>query len=377
MSLTNFNNLTTEQKTVWSREVWKQARNMSFMGRFMSTGTNSIIQRITELRKSEKGARAVITLVPDLEGDGVTGDFTLEGNEEEIKAYDQVIQIDQLRNANRLAGRLADQKSVVTFREQSRDVLAYWMADRMDQLAILTMSGVAYTQKMSGEARPVLPLGRNLGDLEYAADVTAPSTNRHFRWDATSGWVAGNTAAVESPDVITYESLVRAKTIAKNKYIRGIRGPGGEEVFHVFLTPDAMATLKLDADYQGNVRNAAPRSKQNEVFAGTSSVMVDGLVIHEHRHVFNTNGLTSAVDKWGAGSDVDGFRALLCGAQAVGFADIGNPFWEEDDFDYKNQPAISVGKMCGFKKPVFQSIYDNASEDFGILALDYAQTLTF
>jgi N4-gp56 family major capsid protein len=347
------------------------------MNRFMSKGTNSIIQRITELKKSEKGARAVITLVPDLEGDGVVGDSTLEGNEEEIKAFDQVIRIDQLRNANRLQGRLADQKSVVTFREQSRDVLAYWLADRLDQLAILSMSGVAYTQKMSGEARPVLAVGRNLSDLEYAADVTAPSTNRHFRWDATSGWEAGNTAAVETPDIITYESLVRAKTIAKNKYIRGIRAPGGEEVFHVFLTPDAMATLKLDADYQGNVRNAAPRSKQNEVFAGTSSVMVDGLVIHEHRHIFNTNGLTTAVDKWGAGADVDGFRALLCGAQAIGFADIGNPFWEEDDFDYKNQPAISVGKMCGFLKPVFRSIYDGTDEDFGILALDYAQTLTF
>ena len=81
-------------------------------------------QHITELKKSEKGARAVITLLADLEGDGVAGDRTLEGNEEAMKSYDQVIRIDQLRHANRHEGRMADQKSVVEFRNNSRDVLA-------------------------------------------------------------------------------------------------------------------------------------------------------------------------------------------------------------------------------------------------------------
>ena len=88
MALTNFTALTTEEKTVWSRDLWAAARNASFTMRFTGKGPNSMIQRITELTKSEKGDRAVLTLVADLEGDGVVGDYTMENNEEAIKAYD-------------------------------------------------------------------------------------------------------------------------------------------------------------------------------------------------------------------------------------------------------------------------------------------------
>ena len=372
MALTNFAALTSEQKTMWSMQFWKMARNNSFISQFAGTGPNSMVQRVTELKKSEKGARAVITLIADLEGDGVTGDYTLEGNEEQIKAYDQVIRIDQLRNANRLQGRLADQKSIVDFRTTSRDVLAYWAADRVDQVAFLTLSGVDYTVRNNGATRPVLGTGQNLGDLEYAADVTAPTADRHFRWDGAAGdWKAGDTTAVAAGDTITYASLVWAKAMAKDKYIRGIKTGAGEEVFHVFLTPTAMAQLRLDTDYITNVRHAGPRGGSNELFAGTSSTMVDGMVIHEFRHVYNTQGAAGG-SKWGAGGTVDGVRALFCGAQALGMADIGNAYWDEDFFDYFNQPGISVGKMLGFLKPQFHSIYAGDVQDFGVMCLDYA-----
>jgi hypothetical protein len=150
VSLTNFAALTNEQKTVWSRDFWAAARNASFINKFAGTGPNSMVQRIPELTKDEKGARAVITLVADLVGEGVAGDNTLEGNEEAMKSFDQVIRIDQLRHANQHLGRMADQKSVVNFREQSRDKLAYWIGDRMDQIAFLTLTGVSYAFKNTG-----------------------------------------------------------------------------------------------------------------------------------------------------------------------------------------------------------------------------------
>ena len=106
MATTNFAALTSEQLTVWSRDFWRVARNNSFINQFAGSGSNAMVQRITELTKSEKGARAVLTLLADMTGDGVTGDNTLEGNEEQLKAYDIVVQLDQLRFANRLAGRL-------------------------------------------------------------------------------------------------------------------------------------------------------------------------------------------------------------------------------------------------------------------------------
>lgn len=369
---TNFAELTTHEKKVWSLLFWKMARNASFINLFAGKGTNAMVQRITELTKTAKGDQAVITLIADLTGDGVMGDYDLEGNEEKIMVYDTEIRIDQIRNANRTQGRMADQRSVVNFRETSRDVLAYWAADRIDQMAFLTLAGVGFEYKNNGGLRPVLPAGRNLSDLSYAADVVAPSTNRHLRWDSVGGdLAAGDTTAVVAGDTVTYKSLVLAKAYAKNQYIRGIRGANGEEIYHVFVNPDVMAKLKLDADYLANVRSAGVRGGKNPLFAGTTSVMVDGLVIHEFRHVFNTAGASTG-SKWGASSDIDGSRISICGAQALGLADIGDANWVEKEFDFGNQKGIAIDKICGLRKPVLHSNVTSQNEDFGVLSLDVA-----
>jgi len=368
MATTNFSLLTDEQKTVWSRDVWKAARNYSFINNFTGNGPNACVQRITELTKTEKGDRAVITLVADLESDGIAGDNTLEGNEESIKAYDEVITIDQLRNANRSKGRMSDQRSIVKFRENSRDVLAYWLADRIDQMAFLTMSGVAYSIKNKGGA--ARPAGSQLNSLAFADDVVAPSTNRHFQWDeGTQALVAsdpGNLAAgaIGTGDYASYKMLVETKAWAKDNFIRGIRGPGGEETYHVFMSPQGIAKLKFDADFLANVRNAGARSKSNVLFSG-SIPTIDGLVIHEYRHVYQPDSATAFA--------VDAQRVVFAGAQALAMADLGMPYWDEIDKDYKNQQGIAVGKICGLLKPQFPSQVTSTTEDFGLMVVDTAQ----
>ena len=370
MALTNFTLLTSEQKTVWSMDLWKQARNYSFINKFLGNDSNSLVQHITELKKSEKGARAVITLLADLEGDGVAGDRTLEGNEEAMKSYDQVIRIDQLRHANRHEGRMADQKSVVEFRNNSKNVLAYWLADRLDQMAFLTASGVSYAMKNSGIAR----VGSDLPFLEFAADVSAPTSRRKVRWNGTTKAIElnGATSSVAAADLPMWELFIQLKALAKDEYIRGVKAGGGEEVYHAFLTPQAMAKLKVDATYLANVRSAQVRGDANELFTGTS-VKIDGIMLHEFRHVYNTAGAASG-SKWGASSDIDGCQILFCGAQALGMADIGAPIWVEKGFDFENQQGISVSKIVGFLKPKFNSIYaGNTVQDFGVISAYVAQ----
>lgn len=382
MATTNYGTLTGDQLQVWSRDFWRVARNMSFVNQFSGSGQNAMVQRVTELTKSNKGTKANITLLADMTGDGITGDNTLEGNEEALRAFDITIELDQLRFANRVAGRMADQKTVVNFREQSRDALAYAMADRMDQLAFLTLSGVAYTSKNNGALRTTSSsAGHELVDLEFASDVSAPTTNRHRRWDATNGLVAGDTTAVATADKISYECIVNLKAYAKDQYIRGIRGAGNDEVFHLFVTPSQMRDLRLDSDFLANARNAGVRGSANSLFAGSSTEMVDGVMIHEFRHVFNTGGATAGTSsnagdagyKWGADADVNGGRALFCGAQALAMADIGLPEIVEDTFDYENQAGISVGKIFGLRKPKYNTDVTSSVEDFGVVAIDTAQ----
>lgn len=369
---TNFGALTSEQLKVWSRDFWRVARNASFINKFAGGGPNSMVHKVTELTKGPKGTRAVLTLIAEMTGDGVTGDNALEGNEEALRAYDMVVNIDQLRMANKNTGVMADQKSVVTFRETSRDVIAYALADRIDQMAFLTLSGVSYAYKNNGAPRLVSPqAGQNLSELEFAADVSAPTANRHLRWvAASSSLAAGATGSVVATDLLAYKTIVELKAFAKDNYIRGIKS-GTDEVYHMFVTPGQMAKLKLDPDFLANVRNAGVRGSENSLFAGSTSLMVDGIYIHEFRHVYNTKGAASG-SKWGSGGLVNGARALFCGAQALAMADIGAPEMTEKTFDYGNSNGIAIGKIFGFKKPKFQSDYNNSVEDFGVIALDTA-----
>lgn len=374
MATTNFSLLTTEQKTAWGMDFWAHARNNSFINRFLGKSDNSMIHHITELRKDKKGARAVLTLVADMVGDGVVGDNTLEGNEEELKSFDTVIQIDQMRNANRIEGRMADQKSIVNFRRQSRDKLAYWLGDRMDQLAFLTLSSFPYTLNTNGSTRT----STVLNDLEFAPDAgtVAPTANRSFYLDTAGDLTSGT--GYDAPDgtlsTLSYKSLVRAKAAAKDSYLKPLRGKGGEELFMVFVTPQGMADLRLDSDFLANIRNAGVRGDKNSLFSGASSVMVDGMIVHEFRHVFS-NEQASAPDRFGVTSGADiGQRVLFCGAQALGMADIGAAEWVEDEFDYENEVGISISKILGFLNPQFEGnpAYYSTKENFGVVTIDTA-----
>jgi len=365
MSLTNFASLTADQKLVWSRDLWKQARDMTFINKFVG-GADAVIQRITELTKTEKGEQVIMHLLADLVEDGVVGDNQREGFEEEMKTYNDKITIDLISHGLRQKGKLAEQKTVVSFRENARDRLAYWLANRMDQLAFLTLSGVSYAYNNDGSART----SGAFNSLAFAADVSAPTTKRHRRWDTTDGLVAGDTTAVAAVDVLTYKAMVDINTYAKTHYIKPLI-QGGKEYYIVFIRPEGLAQLKKDADYQRAVVTGADRGKDNPFFTG-GIVTVDGLIFHEHRLVYNTLGKTSGVDKWGAGNLVDGSRLLVCGSQALGMADLGAPEWNEKWFEYESSPGINVDKMFGFLKPKFYSIYDKSVEDFGVLVVDHA-----
>lgn len=375
MAATNFAALTDHEKKVWSMTFWNKARNMSFFNKFAGDSEDSLIQRISELKKDEKGARAVITLVNDLEGDGRAGDRQLAGYEEALTSEEQVIQIDQLRHANRNKGRMSDQRSIIRFREQSRDKLAYWMSDRLDQLAMLTLSGVSYANHTNGAAR----VGSDLPLLEYAADVTAPTAGRYFTLTATAGELSTNAntnASFVAGSTPTWKALVNLKAYAKEQYIRPIRSPNGIDFYHIFMTPSGMAKLRQDSDFLSIVRDAGVRGPGNELFKGTDTIFVDGMAISEYRHVYNTKGLASG-SKWGSGGAVEGQRMLFCGAQALAYADIGLPTWVEEDRDFENINAISSGKICGFLKPQFEGklmggLGSGVVQDFGVICVDTA-----
>lgn len=367
MALTNFAALTDEQLTAWSRKFWRHMRNREFLTRFAGEGEGSMIQKIPELTKTSKGARAVMTLIADSKGDGKAGDRQLEGNEEALSSSDIVIQIDQLRHAHINKGRMAEQKSVVKFRKEALNNLSYWLSDRRNQMAFLTLMGVSYAYNTDGSSR----VGSDLPLLEFASDVSAPTANRYFRYDATNGLVKnGSNADLVAADKLTWGAIVDMKTELETAKIKPVSTEDGLQFYNVFLHPKVMNALKKDSDFLAAMRYAMPRSEMNPLFKGTDTIMLDGLAITPYHHAFNTLGAASG-SKWGGGA-VDGGRIAFCGAQALGFADIGNPLWVEKEFDYENRPGISVGKIQGFRKPVFEDPTTSTDEDFSVMCLDVA-----
>lgn len=363
MSMTNFAALTPQQKLVWSRDVWKAARDQMFLKKFTGTSESSMIQRVTELTKTEKGEQCIIHLVADLVGDGVIGDNEREGNEEAMQSYSQIITIDQLSHSVRNKGKLAEQKTVIKFRETGKDRLAYWLANRGDQLGMLTMSGIGYSVQNNGAIRVNSPFP----NLAFAADVSAPSAKRSLMWDGTA-LTPSVTASIASTFTLSYKAIVDMIAYAKEHYVKPLMS-GGKEYYVILLHPNSLAQLKKDPDYQRAVTTALPRNADNPFFTG-GTVTIDGAVLHEHRLVYTTKGAASG-SKWGAAGEVNGTRTLLCGAQALAMADLGAPEWDEKTFQYGSQQGINIDKMIGFKKPKFMSIYDNSVEDFGIVAVDH------
>lgn len=365
MASTNFGALTEHQLKVWSKDLWREARNKTFIMSFAGSSSNAMVQRVTELKKTNDGDRCVITMVNEAVGDGVVGDNTLEGNEEALQTTEAVIRLDQWRHAHRNTGKMSDQRSIVNFRTEARDKLAYRAADIMDQLGFLTLSGVSYTFNTDGTSR----VGSQLPLLAYAADVTAPTAKRHYRWDKTTGLSAADTSSVATEDTPTWAMLVDAKAKAVNEYIRPIRSDGGVEVYNVFMSPDGIATLKKDKDFLAAWQQAQKRGDENPLFKGTkhggkSGIYIDGLNILEYRNVYHPSN-------WGGGT-VKGQRILLCGAQALAFGDYGSAEWNEEEFDYGNVLGIGTAKIFGFLKPQLYSTYAKSKQDFGVMCIDTA-----
>lgn len=369
MAFSALGSLQPESKKLWVKDAIRAYRENSFFTKFMGTDENSIVQLVTVLTKTEKGARAGIGLVPDLQSTGVVGDNDMEGHEEALDSSWTEIRIDQLRNATRSKGKMEDQKSVFEFRSQSRDKLAFWRARIMDELMILAASGISFRYQTDGSLRPVSGGQDDLSTLEFASDVSAPSSGRHFIVDSSGNFVNDTNANITAASTLSYNTIVDLKAEARTRGIKPVRMNGKE--FHVFLChPKAFAQLKKDTAFRQALEMSLERSSDHPVFTG-AVVTMDGLIIAPTQRAYNTLGAASG-SKWGAAGAVNGTRSLLLGAQSLAVCDLWDQAqWEEKGFDFNNKSGISIAMMFGILKPKFKSFYDsNTVQDFGVMALD-------
>lgn len=366
MAVTAFGSLSAAQKRVWATDVNKAGRDQNFWmsNGFVGRDTSDVtrpVQRITELTATDRGRVAVMQLVGDLRGDGVVGDNELTGNEEALLNDAIEIRLDQLRNGVRSKGRMSEQETVLRFRTIAKDTLAFWLADTIDELMFLTLAGRAYTLTTGGATRA----SSQLPQLAFASDVAAATTNRKiFAGAATSE------GTLTASDKMSWNLLVRTCAFAKRKRLRPIRS-GGKSWYAIVMSTEQLRDLKLDPVYQTTVARAHKQGTGNPLFENAVAA-VDGLIIYDHQKLYNTLSAASGTSKWGSGNTVDGAQAAMLGAQALGFASIGEASWEEAEVnDYKNRPGIAYGRIFGLLKPQFKysNIDETTREDFGVVSI--------
>ena len=374
MSATDFFAMQPANKDAWGHKAYDEFIEQFFFTQFLGKGGMSVIDHITELTKNSKGeAGAWLHCVLDIHGGGIFGDNTAEGRERSLEASWIRANFDQLRNPLVTKGRLSDQKSVINARKEFRKKTARWLAETLEEQAILTASGIGYGFNTDGSIR-VTPGGQDpWTDLAYAADVTPPSAGRHLRWDVPGGGSApslvdGDTSQVANTDLPSYGLVAELEAVGAEKRLTPVR-IDGEDYLIWLISKRTMAQLWKDSDFRQVVVNGETRGSKNPIFRG-SKVTMNNIIIKPYLRVYNTKG-AAAGSKWGAGN-VDGTRSLLMGQQALGFVDLGAANWEEDTRDFKNRWALCVDKMCGWIKPSLKNSHTGTVEDVGVIAVDLA-----
>lgn len=349
MATTNYGLNSPETVKLWSRKLFREALKRTYAYKFMGTGSDSMIQ-IAEDTSKGPGDRVRVTLRMLLSGAGVSGDGTLEGNEEALTPYTDNIVVDQLRHAVRSGGKMSEQRIPFSVREEARMGLADWWADRIDTWAFNQLGGflVQADTRYTGMQAATEPTANNILYGPPGSGLTTEAT------------VASATASNIMSLTMIDNCVLQAKTLSPQ--IRPIR-VNGDDFFVMFLHPRQVRDLRTNAaantvtwyDVQKTAMSGG-RVDNNPIFTGALGVY-NGVIIHESTRVPFGGSATTLTTA---------HRAIFCGAQAACVA-FGRGYgqsrmsWVEEMFDYRNQLGVSAGLIGGLKKTVFNS------QDFGVI----------
>lgn len=347
---------------LWARDLATEVRKGLEIAPLIGTSANSIIQEKTEFK--QKGDKVTFGLRMQLTGDGVTSSQTLEGNEESLTTYSDSLFIDELAHAVRVEGEdsIDQQRILFNLRNEARDGLKDWFAERMSLMMFLQLSG--YTgSSITYRGRTV-----NLSSVYTGLNsVVAPSTGRKY-FCGTSNAADEDIA---NTDPLTLADISKVKVIAQtaNPRIRPVRVNGADK-YVMYIHPYQTLSLKQEAIASGSIswsdiQLAALQGGErsgNGIYTGAIGEY-DGVVIRESEDV--VHGCDSST-----GAPITTVRrAVFMGAQAgaIGYSSKfskSSPYkWVEKTFDYDRELGVSVQGLMGMKKTQFNS------KDFGVITV--------
>jgi N4-gp56 family major capsid protein len=345
MSTTTFGRTSSQTVKLWSKKTFYEAQKGAlFFDKFLGTEEDSILYWAKDLEKNA-GDNIVYDLLVEMEGQGVTGDNTLEGNEEALTFYQHSILIDQLRHAH-IFGKMSQQRTVHSLRKDGQWALSRWWSNKFEELMfryLCSDTSVAHAGN----------------------SPTAPDSNHQvYSGDASSE------ATLDANDRFLLEDIdyAKEKALTANVPMRPVR-IDGSDYFAMILHPYSVTDLKLSLGTGASSikwheiqQYANQRGLKNPIFEGSLGVYNGCILYESHRIVSPITNVR---------------RNILLGAQAATFA-LGNAYdkmdqakygndnlisWVEKSQDYENKKGLAAGCVFGMQKNVFNS------EDFGVVTV--------
>lgn len=333
MALTTARTGLTPQQ--WDDKFFMEYVRENRFKRYMGTDENSIIQLKEDLTK-KKGDKVTFAAVNKLTGAGVTGNTTLEGNEEELDTRSMAVTVAPLRHAVAVTN-WDEQKSTIELRDTAKMALKMWSMEKM-KTAIITalgsINGVAYAD--ASEAQKDAWLVDNSDRVLFGATKSNASSNDH----STSLANIDNTSDKLSPAII---SLAKRIAQSASPAIRPIRLNEDEEWFVMFCGPQAFRDLSNDTTMTQANRDARTRGMDNPLFTG-GSLIWDGVIIREIPEIAAVSNGT-----------IDCNPNYLVGAQALGIAWAQRTKTTTQVTDYGFRNGVGVQEMRGIEKLLFGS----------------------
>lgn len=333
MALTTARTGLTPQQ--WDDKFFMEYVRENRFKRYMGTDENSIIQLKEDLTK-KKGDKVTFAAVNKLTGAGVTGNTTLEGNEEELDTRSMAVTVAPLRHAVAVTN-WDEQKSTIELRDTAKMALKMWSMEKM-KTAIITalgsINGVAYAD--ASEAQKDAWLVDNSDRVLFGATKSNASSNDH----STSLANIDNTSDKLSPAII---SLAKRIAQSASPAIRPIRLNEDEEWFVMFCGPQAFRDLSNDTTMTQANRDARTRGMDNPLFTG-GSLIWDGVIIREIPEIAAVSNGT-----------IDCNPNYLVGAQALGIAWAQRTKTTTQVNDYGFRNGVGVQEMRGIEKLLFGS----------------------
>jgi len=326
--------------TKWSPKFLTEYIRKSGFEPYMGTSEDDIIHVKMDLQTD--GLTIRIPLLGRLQGEGVSGNSPLSGNEEQADQYYQDIAWEYYRHAM-VTTKKEQEKAAVDLIASFRPALRNWAAEKHKYQIIDCLHKTSGGLKFSASDATA----RNLFAANNADRILFGATAANY----SATHATGLTAIDNTADKLTPEVAELAKLMARtaSPHMRPYKTEDGKEFFVCFTHPLGFRDVKNSDSMKLANRDARARDVSSNPIFQDGDLIKDGIIYREipefyQPRVGSVSTLPNPETTFSNGTIQCGV-SFLCGAQAIGKVMKQAPLptvKSEDDYGFVKGVGIEM-----------------------------------